>query len=161
MAAPSPSAAQTNEPKKEPIAGEPGDPLTSDEAAQLLGQAGTLRPYEMVDGSFVIIDVKKPLPEAVKNEVVQSIGGVSNDVGSSGSRMLEESAATGKTIILVRQLQTSNDAGENITTWASMSDANGFPVGIQGSSADAVIAQIQPWVDAQENPYLEIVIVDN
>lgn len=145
----------------EEVTGQPGDSLTAEEAKQLNGQRGTLRPYETNDGSHVIIDVKQPLPPVVKEEVAQSIGSVGNDIGNSGQKVLEESAATGKTIILVRQLQTSNDAGQNITTWASMCDARGFPVGIQGGSADAVISQVQPWVNSQRDPaQFEIIVVN-
>ncbi|BDZ39918.1 hypothetical protein [Microbacterium suwonense] len=159
-AEPTPAPEETQIPEE--ITGQPGDPLTAEEAKQLNGQRGTLRPYEKSDGSYVIIDVKQPLPEPVKQEVAESIGSVENTVGSSGQKILEESASTGKTIILVRQLQTSNDAGQNITTWASMCDARGFPLGIQGGSAEAVIAQIQPWVDSQRDPgQYEIIVVNN
>ncbi|MFD5224404.1 hypothetical protein ACFWHT_02145 [Microbacterium sp. NPDC058342] len=157
----SPDAASTTT-ATEPITGAPGDPLTAEQAKQLNGQRGTLRPYETSDGSFIIVDMQQPLPELVRQEVAQAIGAVGNDTGSSGSEMLAQSAATGKTIVLIRRLQTSNDAGQNITTWASMSEARAFPFGVQGDSAESVISRIQPWVDAQNNPaQFEIIVVDD
>ncbi|MDT0157806.1 hypothetical protein Q9R19_09235 [Microbacterium sp. ARD32] len=158
-AEPTPAPEETQIPEE--ITGEPGDPLTAAEAKQLNGQRGTLRPYEKSDGSYVIIDVKQPLPPAVKEEVVQEMGSVPNDVGSVTQSMIDQATATGKTIVVVRQVQTSNDAGQNITTWAAGSYAKGFPIGIQGGSAEAVLAQVQPWVDAQNDPYLEVVVVHN
>ncbi|BDZ39925.1 hypothetical protein [Microbacterium suwonense] len=160
-AAPAPIASSTVEATQEPVTGQPGDPLTAEEAKQLNGQRGTLRPYEKNDGSYVIIDVKQPLPEPVKQEVVEEMGSVGNDIGSVTQSMNDQTTSTGKTIVLIRQVQTSNDAGQNITTWAAGSYAKGFPIGIQGGSAEAVLAQVQPWVDAQNDPYLEVVVVYN
>lgn len=146
---------------REPIVGQPGDPLTAAEAKQLNGQRGTLRPYEKNDGSYVVIDVKKPLPPEVKQEVAERLGSVGNDTGSAVSKLSQETS-TGKTIIMVRKLHAGDGNGNAVFTWVAGCYASGFPMGIMGGSADAVVSQVQPWVNSQRDPaQYEIVVVNN
>lgn len=155
-----PSAAVSAEPTKAPIVGEPGDHLTAEEAAQLNGQMGTLRPYEQNDGSFIIIDVQQPLPDSVKQEVVESIATTdSSDLGSFFRKTDEESSATGKTLIVIRFMSASDLNGNAITAWMASSAATGFP-GFNGGSPEDVAAQAQTWANGQRNPaQYEVVIV--
>ncbi len=146
---------------REPIVGEPGDPLTAEEAKQLNSQRGTLRPYEKNDGSYVVIDVKQPLPPEVKQEVAESLGSVGNDTGSALGQ-LDRETSTGKTIIMVRQIHYSSATGGSFFGWHAVSYASGFPMGVTGGSSDAVVSQIQPWVNSQRDPgQYEIIVVNN
>ncbi|MGF2949492.1 hypothetical protein [Microbacterium alcoholitolerans] len=161
VSAATPAASPTMEATREPIVGEPGDPLTAAEAKQLNGQRGTLRPYEKNDGSYVIIDVKQPLPEPVKQEVAEEISGSSStDLGDFFAETDRQSAATGKTLIVVRYMNASDAYGNYSTAWRSSSAAPGFPGGT-GGSAEEVAAQARAWADGQRNPAsFEVIIVN-
>jgi hypothetical protein len=153
------SATATEEPDV-PIVAASGDTLTAAEAKKLNGQIGTLRPYEKNDGSFIAIDVKQPLPEAVKQEVVERLGSVGNETGSALGA-LDRETSTGKTIIMVRQIHYSTPTGGSLFGWHAASYANGFP-GFRGGSAETVAAQAQDWANSQPDPaQLEVVIVPN
>ncbi|MFD5224049.1 hypothetical protein ACFWHT_00360 [Microbacterium sp. NPDC058342] len=155
--APSPQATAS----PEPITGAPGDSLSAEEAKQLNGQRGTLRPYEMNDGSHVLIDVEQPLPPAVKEEIAQNLGSAGNDSGSALSKLNQESS-TGKTIIMVRKLHAGDGNGNAVFTWVAASYASGFPMGIMGGSADSVVSQVQPWLNSQRDPaQYEVIVVNN
>lgn len=139
---------------------EVGAPLTAEQAKELNGKRGTLRPYEQNDGSFIVIDVKQPLPEPVKQEVSENLGSVGNDTGSALSKLNQETS-TGKTIIMVRQLQMGDGNGNAVFGWAAASYANGFP-GFQGGSAESVAAQAQAWANTTRDPaQYEVIIVWN
>lgn len=153
------TAIATEEPDT-PIVVAPGDTLTAAEAKKLNGQIGTLRPYEMNDGSFIAIDVKQPLPEAVKQEAAERLGSVGNDT-SSALGALDRETSTGKTIIMVRQIHYSSATGGDFFGWAAASYAAGFP-GFQGNSGEEVAVQAQAWASNQRDPaQLEVVIVPN
>ncbi|MDT0157804.1 hypothetical protein Q9R19_09225 [Microbacterium sp. ARD32] len=155
---PAPTPEETQIPDE--ITGQPGDPLTAAEAKQLNGQIGTLRPYEMKDGSFVLIDVKQPLPEMVKQEVAERLGSVGNETGNALGA-LDRETLTGKTIVMVRQIHYSSAYGGNFFGWHAVSYASGFPIGVTGESSGAVVSQIQPWVNSQRDPaQFEIVVVN-
>ncbi|MDT0157803.1 hypothetical protein Q9R19_09220 [Microbacterium sp. ARD32] len=162
VSAPSPTASVSEEVAAQPISGQPGDPLTAAEAKQLNGQIGTLRPYEMNDGSFVIIDVKQPLPQAVKQEAAEKIGrSSSTDLGSFFAETDRQSAATGKTLIVVRYMNASDAYGNYSTAWRASSAAAGFPGG-SGGSAEEVAARAQVWANGQSDPAsFEIITVLN
>lgn len=159
--APMSSTSPTAEAVKEPITGEPGDPLTAAEAKQLNSQRGTLRPYEMNDGSHIIIDVKQPLPESVKQEVAEEIAGSSDtDFGDFFAETDRQSAATGKTLIVVRYMNASDAYGDMSTAWRSSSAAPGFPGG-SGGNAEEVAAQARAWANGQRDPAsFEVIVVD-
>lgn len=146
----------------EPIAGAPGDPLTADEAKQLNGQRGTLRPYEMADGSFIIIDVKQPLPEQVVQEVVAGISASSDsDLSSYFNAMDQQEAATGKTLIVVRQIHHGTLSGEQVFGWTAASNATGFP-GFDGTSSEDVAARAQAWATEYRDPaQLQLIVIPN
>lgn len=158
-AKPSPTASATADPVQlENL--EVGAPLTPAQAKKLNGMPGTLRPYEMNDGSFVVLDVKKPLPEPVEREVAERLGSVGNDTSSALGALWREEAS-GKTIIMVRQIHYGDGYGNKAFGWHAASYANGFP-GFRGGSAEDVAAQSQTWADAQRDPaQLEVVIVPN
>lgn len=161
--APTPSASATAEPKAEPITGEPGDPLTAEEAKQLNGQRGTLRPYELADGSWIILDVKKPLPESVRAEVAAAISSTSNaDTGAFLRSVEAQSAATGKTLVVVREIYAGErDSGETTLAWRTASYAAGFEGIVGVATAEEAVAQIQPWIAAQRDPaQLELIVVE-
>lgn len=159
---PSAAVSATPEPEKvENVA--VGDALTPEQAKQLNGQRGTLRPYELADGTFIVIDVKQPLPESVKQEVIASIGASSNsDLGSFFRATDEQESASGKTLIVVRQVYHGTQyGGETVFGWAAASNASGFP-GFDGASGEEVAAQAQAWADTTRDPaQLEVVIVPN
>lgn len=160
VSAATPAASPTMEATREPIVGEPGDPLTAEEAKQLNSQRGTLRPYEKNDGSYVIIDVKQPLPPEVKQEVAESLGSVGNDTGSALGQLGRETS-TGKTIIMVRQVHYSSPTGGDFFGWHAASYANGFP-GFKGGDSGSVAAQAQAWASSQRDPaQYEIIVVNN
>ncbi|MDT0157805.1 hypothetical protein Q9R19_09230 [Microbacterium sp. ARD32] len=163
VSAPSPTASVSEEVAAQPISGQPGDPLTAAEAKQLNGQIGTLRPYEMNDGSFVIIDVKQPLPQAVKQEVAESLRGTSNsDLGNYFDEILRQEGLTGKTVISVRKIHAGDGNGSDVFAWMPSTSAHGFPLGIMASSAESVVSEVRPWVDAQNDPaQLEIIVVND
>ncbi|BDZ39926.1 hypothetical protein [Microbacterium suwonense] len=155
---PTPAPEETQIPEE--VTGQPGDPLTAEEAKQLNGQRGTLRPYEMNDGSYVVIDVKQPLPEPVKHEVADSLGSVGNDT-SSALGQLDRETSTGKTIIMVRQIHYSSATGGDFFGWHAASYANGFP-GFQGGDASSVASQAQAWANSQRDPaQFEVIVVNN
>lgn len=140
---------------------EVGAPLTPAQAKELNGMRGTLRPYELGDGSFVVLDAKKPLPEPVRQEVAQRLGSVGNDTASALGALGREEAS-GKTIIMMRQIHYSDAYGNNAFGWHAASYANGFPIGVTASTADSLVSQIQPWVDSQQDPgQYEIIVVPN
>lgn len=158
-----PTSSPTATPTAEPLQLEDlevGAPLTPAQAKELNGMRGTLRPYELADGSFIVLDVKKPLPEPVKQEVAQRLGSVGNDTGSALGA-LDRETASGKTIIMVRQIHYSDAYGNNAFGWHAASYANGFP-GFRGSTAEDVATQSQTWVDSQRDPtQFEIIVVPN
>lgn len=159
-AEPTPAPEETQIPEE--ITGQPGDPLTEAEAKQLNGQRGTLRPYEKNDGSYVIIDVKQPLPPEVKQEVAEEMGTYGSDVGGAVNSVNDLTVATGKAIILVRQITSADGNGVTSYSWAAGSTARNFPLGVKGGSADAVISQIQPWLNSQSDQgQFEIIVVNN
>lgn len=139
-----------------------GTPLTSAQAKELNGMRGTLRPYEMSDGSFIVLDVKKSLPEPVMQEVVASIGeSDSSDLGAFFRKTDEASAKTGKTLIVVRYMSASTKEGEPLTAWMASSAATSFP-GFNGGSAEDVAVQARAWADEQRDPaQMEVIIVPN
>ncbi|MGF2949490.1 hypothetical protein [Microbacterium alcoholitolerans] len=156
-AEPTPAPEETQIPEE--ITGQPGDPLTEAEAKQLNGQRGTLRPYEKNDGSYVIIDVKQPLPPEVKQEVAENLGSVGNDTGSALGQLNRETS-TGKTIIMVRQIHYSSATGGDFFGWHAASYASGFP-GFTGGDSDSVAAQAQAWAYSQRDPaQFEIIVVN-
>lgn len=156
----SPEPTETEEP---PVAVEEleiGAPLTAEQAKELNRKVGSKRPYETNDGSFIVIDVKQPLPEPVKQEVVENIATTdSSDLGGFFRKTDEESMATGKTLIVIRYMSASDLNGNPITAWMASSAATGFP-GFNGGSAEGVAAQAQAWANTTRNPaQYEVVIV--
>lgn len=160
-ASPAPSPSATAEATKPPIAGEPGDPLTAEEAKQLNGQSGTLRPYELADGSWIILDFKKPLPEAVRAEVAAAIAQSDPDDRSAFFAANDAQAAkVGKTLVVVRYFNAPDMYGNFSDAWRTTAPSNSFP-GSAGPTPEDAVAQIQHWIDDQRDPsQIEIIIVE-
>lgn len=155
--APTPSASAT----AEPITGEPGDQLTAEEAKQLNGQRGTLRPYELADGSWIILDVKKPLPENVRAEVAAAISQSNpDDLSSFFAANDAQAAKVGKTLVVIRYINASDMDGNYFEAWRATTPSNSFEVA-PGATPEAVIAEVEPWIAAQRDPsQYEIIVVE-
>lgn len=122
--------------------------------------------YALPDGSSVLVATDKPLPVPVRADMQAKTDAVPTSNTTTSQQGAEYTAGvqvlrdmgdisgeimrrTGKIAIMVMYTATSNDS-ENIVTWVALSK-QGSPAGIQGSTAEAVVAQIQPWVDARPN----------
>ena len=156
-----PTSIATVKPTPEPITGEPGDPLTAAEAKQLNGQRGTLRPYELADGSWIILDFKKPLPEAVKAEVAAAIAQSDpDDLSSFFAANDAQAAKVGKTLVVIRYINASDMSGNYFEAWRATTPSNSFEVA-PGATPEAVIAEVEPWIAAQRDPsQYEIIVVE-
>ena len=112
-----------------------------------------VRGYEMPDGKFVLVNANEPLPAAIQDALNNQIA--TNYDPSSSNLSLKESKAlgyqvagkTGKNILVVGQLITSNEAGQNYPIWrvADYSDRD-------LTTREDAIASAQEIIPSQPDP---------
>ena len=146
------AASPTPEPQELP-AFNVGDIVEPAIAEALNDVRGDVRGYEMPDGTYTLVNANEPLPAAIQDALGSQIASnydPENTFGSfDESKALGYQAAgkTGKSVLVVSQLMTSNEAGQNYPIWrvADYSDRD-------LTTREDAIASAQEIIPSQPDP---------
>lgn len=175
-AAPGPQTApSTVTPTNEPTnAGTPGDTVDATRAAELNAAAGTLRAYELTDGSFALVDSTAPLPENVTADFEERLAAIPVATGPADSEAVELAVddlayatkmQTGRNVVVVTKLWVGVPGDASVPRgtqrWIHVGDSRGeafepwdFLLG--RGSADDYIAELKAGVVG--DPQYDLVI---
>lgn len=160
-----PTTSRTSERSDSPVE-EPTEPpvphvgdLLDPAAAEALNDArGDARAYPMPDGTYVLINANEPLPPAVAESLNSHVSSLYDPAASRDSfRKIQVygyqvESATGKSVLPITQLVTSNDVG-NYTIWRVVGH-NDRDLG----SREEAVAYAQSIINAQPDPQVWIIV---
>ncbi|GAB2516493.1 hypothetical protein [Paramicrobacterium agarici] len=153
-----------------------GEAITAEQAksAQEAYRAGdnSRKPYQMADGTWVLLMTSEKLPQAVKEDFVaqtpdytvpsnadsldESIGSQVRvrDAGSTATY------ATGRLVIVVGQVFVARDPGSARSTWWAASGYGKFEDQYPQATADAVIANMTATLNEAGITDFEVIVLD-
>ena len=130
-----------------------GDIVEPGIAEALNDVRGDVWGYEMPDGTYTLVNANEPFPAAVQDALDSQIASNYDPDNSFGSFKkstalgYQAAGKTGKSVLVVGQLITSNDAGQNYPIWA----VGGY-TDRDLTTRDEALAYAQEIISSQPDP---------